>query len=144
MAREERKRGRPEGTFKKRRFLDTPLGRFIYLHEPLLYRVICPKDAYGHAPEIALIEKVTSLSDNPSFRTERFKKYLSEYRERGLHVPRAKPITEEHLEYYRNLRFTRALGYVRKHRREIEDRDRLVREIIQAAVDRAEGREGVT
>lgn len=140
MAKKERQRGRPAGTYQRRRFIDTSLGRFLYLHEPLLYKIVCPKEALGFAPEITLIEKVASCSDNPSFQTNRFKKYLEEYRERGLHVPRAKPITEEQLEYHRNLRFIRALSFIRRHQQELEADQRQVREIIQKAVDKEEGR----
>jgi hypothetical protein len=135
---EKRGAGRPVGTYKKRRFKDTDLGRFIYLHEPLLYKVICPKDTLGYAPDLFLVETVIKCSDNPSFKTERFKNYLQEYREKGLQVNRVKSITKESVSYYSYLRLSRALQHIRDNKKEIEAKERLVRQIIQMAVDRIE------
>jgi hypothetical protein len=135
-----RKVGRPEGTYAKRRFKDTNLGRFILLHEPILYKVICPNNDYGYAPEIFLIKKVIGCSDNPSFKTKRYEKYLKEYEVHKLHVKRPRPITTADKERHRELRLIRAMNYVKKHEKEIAARDEMVRQIIQNAINKAEGR----
>lgn len=142
MAKEKgkKKAGRPHGTFAKRRFRETNLGRYIFLHEPVIYKVICPVDTIGFAPEIFLIKKAVECSSNPSFKNNRFKKYLEEYEIHGLHVKRPRPITQADKERHRELRFIRAFNYVKKHEKEIAARDEMVRQIIQKAIDKAEGR----
>lgn len=95
---------RTVGSYQKRTFLDTNLGRFIYLVEPLIFSVICPTNKQGFAPDIHLISIICEKSDNDSFKTQRFSKYLEEYRNNGLRVKRKKKITPEIEAHYKSIR----------------------------------------
>ncbi|MEM6734466.1 MAG: hypothetical protein AAF620_00210 [Bacteroidota bacterium] len=134
----QQKRGRPNGSYQRRRFIDTHVGRFIFLHEPLLYTVICPSKKLDYKPEVSLIEWVIGFSDNPSFRTKRYAIYLKEYRKNGLHVTRKKAINPKHVDYYNNLRMRRALSYIRKNKDKIhKDREEVIAS-IQKFIDELE------
>ena len=136
--RKARKRGRPKGSIQKRKFLDTHVGRFIYLHEPLLYYIICPFTRVDFEPEVRIIETVVAASENPSFQTNRFKEYLNEYRENGLHVKRKKDINKDIVDHYSQLRFRRALNHVRINKDQIADHKSKARQSVQGFIDQIE------
>jgi len=95
------------GSYQKRTFLETNLGRYIYLVEPILFKVICPNNSMGFEPDTNMLLLICDASNNPSFKNKRFQSYVDEYVENGLHVSRAKKITksvELHYERVRNRR----------------------------------------
>lgn len=100
---------RTVGSYEKRTFLDTNLGRFIYLVEPTLFSVICPTLKKGYAPDISLVVKLCETTKNPSFETKRFHSYVAEYAEHGLRVKRKKKITEDIEKHYKKIRDRRIL-----------------------------------
>ena len=100
---------RKKGSYQKRNFLDTNLGRFIYLVEPILFTVLCPKLEYGYAPDINLVLKMCEVSNNDSFKTDRFQSYVEQYVEHGLRVSRKKKITKEIIKHYEKIRNRRIL-----------------------------------
>ena len=95
---------RPVGSYQKRNFLDTSLGRFIYLIEPIAFSAICPNIEDGYAPNIDEILVICGATKNPSFETKRFYSYVNEYVEFGLRVKRKKKITENILKHYQKIR----------------------------------------
>lgn len=100
---------RTKGSYQKRNFLDTNLGRFIYLVEPILFTILCPKLEYGYAPDVNLVLKMCEVSNNDSFKTERFQSYVEQYVEYGLRVPRKKKITKDVIKHYEKIRNRRIL-----------------------------------
>ena len=100
---------RTRGSYQKRNFLDTLLGRFIYLVEPILFSVLCPKLEYGYAPDVNLVLKMCEVSNNHSFKTERFQSYVEQYVEYGLRVTRKKKITKKIIKHYEKIRNRRIL-----------------------------------
>lgn len=126
--------GRPKGSFQKRIFMDTHVGRYIYLHEPLLYYIICPNKKTE--PDVSLIELIIGQSSNPSFKSKRYRKYLDDYKENGLRVSRKKPITKEVADYYNDLRFRRALKYVRDHKEKLDIERKESAQIINNFIDK--------
>jgi hypothetical protein len=133
-------KGRPKGTYQKRRFIDTNLGRYIYLHEPLLFDVLCPTRKLNYQPDIQLIKTVISCSNNPSFQNKRYTKYLKEYEKHGLHVPRVRSITPSQKQHYHQLRFTRALQYIRENQSHILKADMEVYNLLQARINSIENK----
>ena len=108
---------RPTGSYQKRTFLDTNLGRYIYLVEPIIFNILCPKNEIGFEPEIGMIIMLCNASLNPSFKNKRFESYIKEYVDNGLHVPRVKKITKEvkdHYEKIRSRRFLKKIKSIRK------------------------------
>ena len=57
----------------------------------------------SEAPDIKLVEKICSISNNESFQNNRFFKYLKKYETDGLHVKRKKPITPKIIDHYRRI-----------------------------------------
>ena len=104
---------RPFNSYQKRTFLDTSLGRFIYLLEPTIFSIICPKLEYGVTPDISLIIVLCNTSKNPSFKTKRFDSYVKEYEENGLRVKRKKKITKAVENHYKKIRDRRILKKIR-------------------------------
>lgn len=100
---------RTKGSYQKRNFLDTSLGRFIYLVEPILFNVLCPKLKNGYAPDINMIIVVCNASKNSSFKTKRFQSYLDQYAAHGLRVARKKKITKDVILHYEKIRNRRIL-----------------------------------
>jgi hypothetical protein len=100
---------RKHGSYQKRTFLDTSLGRLIYLVEPQLFNFLCPELKEGFTPDINIISAICNKLDNPTFKTKRFYSYLSEYEEFGLRVKRKKKITPEIEKHYEKLRNRRLL-----------------------------------
>ena len=80
---------RTKGAYQKRNFLDTSLGRFIYLVEPIVFEILCPNLECGYAPNIEIV--------------------IDEYIEYGLRVPRKKKITEDVVKHYEKIRNRRIL-----------------------------------
>ena len=97
------------GSYQKRTFLDTNLGRYIYLVEPILFKVLDPKKTKVSEPDINLVLMMCNASNNPSFQNKRFQSYVEEYVENGLHVPRAKKITKEVMRHYEKIRNRRLI-----------------------------------
>ena len=97
------------GAYQKRTFLDTSLGRYIYLVEPILFKVLCPNNIKGFEPDINILLLVCNTSSNPSLKNKRFHSYVQEYAENGLHVPRAKKITKGVRGHYEKIRSRRLL-----------------------------------
>jgi|TARA_R110002050_G_scaffold289596_1_gene442390 hypothetical protein len=100
---------RTKGAYQKRNFLDTSLGRFIYLVEPIVFEILCPNLEYGYAPNIEIVIKICGAANNDSFKTKRFQSYVDEYIEYGLRVPRKKKITEDVVKHYEKIRNRRIL-----------------------------------
>mgnify|MGYP001302272897 CR=1 FL=1 len=100
---------RKSGSYQKRTFLDTDLGRFIYLVEPILFQIICPANKVGYAPDINLVLKLCDCSNNESFKTNRFQSYVDGYILYGLRVKRRKKITKEIIDYYEKIRSRRLM-----------------------------------
>jgi len=98
---------RTKGSYQKRTFLDTSLGRFIYLLEPTIFTIIGNKT--DEPPNINLIILLCEASGNPSFQTKRFYSYVNEYKENGLRVKRKKKITPQVLAHYKKIRDRRIL-----------------------------------
>ena len=105
---------RKHGSYQKRTFLDTSLGRLIYLVEPQLFKFLCPEVVEGFAPDAGVIAAICNKLDNPTFKTKRFQSYLEEYVENGLRVKRKKKITPEIEKHYENLRNRRILKKISK------------------------------
>ena len=103
---------RTVGSYQKRTFLDTSLGRLIYLVEPDVFSFICPKLEEGFAPDAGLITAICNKIDNPSFKTKRFYGYLDEYVTHGLRVRRRKKITEDIVSHYEKIRKRRILNKI--------------------------------
>ena len=101
---------RTVGSYQKRKFIETHLGRYIYLISPQLFNIICPPTQHkvGFAPDIDFILKICTMAENPSFENDRFKGYLKEYKEKGLVVARKKPITEKIRNNYNRVQARRA------------------------------------
>ena len=97
------------GSYQKRTFLDTNLGRYIYLVEPIIFAVLCPKVKDGFAPDIDMILKMCSIANNKSFKTKRFQSYVEQYVENGLRVTRKRKITKKVLRHYEKIRNSRIL-----------------------------------
>jgi hypothetical protein len=100
---------RKKGSYQKRSFLDTSLGRFIYLVEPTIFTLLCPRLEYGFAPDIDIVLRLCYASKNESFHSKRFQSYIKEYVELGLRVPRKKKITKKIIKYYEKIRDRRIL-----------------------------------
>ena len=97
------------GSYQKRTFLETNLGRYIYLVEPILFGILCPNNIREFSPDINIILMMCNASKNPSLQNKRFDSYVSEYVEHGLHVPRAKKITQKVKKHYEKIRNRRLL-----------------------------------
>jgi|TARA_R110000765_G_scaffold96266_1_gene181063 hypothetical protein len=102
---------RTKGAYQKRSFLDTMLGRLIFLVEPIIFNILCPKQIDGYAPDINTVLRMCSASDNESFKTKRFQSYVDEYVKNGLKVHRKKPITKEIIEHYEKIRNRRIIRF---------------------------------
>lgn len=98
---------RTVGSYQKRTFLDTNLGRYIFLHDEISYSIICPKNEVGFKPSTELILLICKATKNPSFQTKRFFSYVDQYIENGLRVERKKPITPRIIEHYDKIKYRR-------------------------------------
>jgi len=107
-------KGRPPGTRLKRQFEETRLGFMLKYETPLEFELImqATKKAVFKKPDINLIEAVCSASDDISFNKAKFKKYLQEYRDHGIHCDRPKVITPERERYYELLRRNKTKAYM--------------------------------
>lgn len=116
------KRGRPKGTRLKRKFEETKLG-FMLKHEtPLEYDLIIQstKKTSFTKPDILIIEAICEASDDKSFQKPKFKRYLEEYREHGIHCDRPKKLTPEREMYYKKLRASKIREYLTGRKRKIK------------------------
>ena len=103
---------RTRGSYQKRTFLDTNLGRYIFLHDSISYEIIC-SDTHI-APNIDLVLLVCKATKNPSFTNKRFVSYVEQYFLNGLRVKRKKPITPSIIEHYEKLKYRRIKNMVNK------------------------------
>lgn len=106
-------KGRPKGTRLKRNFDETRLGFMLKYETPLEYSIIInsTKKSAFIQPDILVIELVCSASNDVSFDKPKFKRYLEEYREHGIHCDRPKKISQERLAYYDRIRRSKIKTY---------------------------------
>lgn len=89
---------------------------------PLEYNIIIqstPKTAFMK-PDVEIIEAVCTASDDESFDKPKFKKYLEEYREHGIHCDRPKILTPDREIYYNKLRRNKIRRYTVGKRAELK------------------------
>lgn len=78
-------------------------------------------------PHPDLIVAVCSASNDPAFDKPKFRRYLEDYRQNGLHCKRGKKATPERKRYYERIRRNKLQKYIDEHREEIE----LLRPILR-------------
>lgn len=106
-------KGRPKGTRLKRKFEETRLGFMLKYETPLEYEIII-RTAPGGVfvkPDADLIQAICSASDDDSFKKPKFKRYLDEYREHGIHCDRPKTLNENRKTYYEKIRLNKIRKY---------------------------------
>lgn len=115
--------GRPKGTFKKFKFEETKLGFLLKYETPLEYDLIInsiPTHPFPEPP-IEVIEIVTKASKDPTFKKEKFFRYLEEYRKNGLCCRRAKKLTTERMVYYESIRDKKMELFIKRNKQRINN-----------------------
>ena len=64
------------------------------------------------SPDASIIEAVASASPDESFKKDKFKRYLSEYKETGIHCDRPKVLTPSRAAYYESVRKNKIKAYM--------------------------------
>lgn len=110
-----KKDGRPKGTIKRYKFSETKLGFMLKYETPVEYDLIIEHTQGGEKgePTVAIIETIASASTDPSFKKEKFKRYLDLYKAKGLYIGRAKKMTDERKVYYEKIRKTKLKMYIK-------------------------------
>ena len=108
------KMARTKGSYQKRTFLDTNLGRYIFLHDEISFSIICPNLDVGFEPKVELLLLVCNATKNPSFKNKRFSNYLEQYKKNGLRVERKKPITPSIVEHYQKIKTRRVKNTIKE------------------------------
>ena len=109
--------GRPKGTFKKFKFEETKLG-FLLKYELIINSI--PTHPFPEPP-IEVIEIVTKASKDPTFKKEKFFRYLEEYRKNGLCCRRAKKLTTERMVYYESIRDKKMELFIKRNKQRINN-----------------------
>jgi len=137
---EEKSKSRKKRSKKRsnRRFLDTFLGRQIYLYDPMVYRVLCPVDRAGEAPPAWLVERLCRLSDASAFKTTYFQENLENYKKHGLTGRKPLPIKQNLLLSIQKKRMKEALDYVRKNKAKIKAEEERVAKFLQERITQLE------
>lgn len=115
--------GRPKGTFKKFKFEETKLGFLLKYETPLEYDLIInsiPTHPFPEPP-IEVIEIVTKASKDPTFKKEKFFRYLEEYKIYGLCCRRAKKPTPERMVYYESIRDKKMELFIKRNKQRINN-----------------------
>ena len=115
--------GRPKGTIKKFKFEETKLGSLLKYETPLEYDLIINSIATHHFPErsIDVIVIVTNSSKDPSFKKEKFFRYLEEYRKNGLCSRRAKKLPTERMVNYETIRDKKMELFIKRNKQRINN-----------------------
>ena len=113
------KKGRPEGTIRKRRFEETRLGFFLKYETPMEYWLIMKSIPMGEkgVPPAELIEFVGNASLDTSFRKPKFKRYLEEYKEKGVCISYSIQMTQRKARYYEKMNMLKNQVYIRQVKR---------------------------
>lgn len=113
--------GRPQGTLKRFDFEQTRIGFMLRYEMPMVYfllRRLCPVKPF--CPEWSVIEALARASQDASYRKAKFRRYLDEYRRKGLYCRRGKQLTPQRKAYYETMRRKKMKEYIRINRRRIE------------------------
>lgn len=119
-----RGRGRPKGTLRRFPFEETRIGFMLRYEMPIVYHVLrqlCHTQS-PFEPEWWVIDSVAKASKDASYGKPKFRRYLEEYRKKGLYCMRGKVLTPERKVYYENVRKHKTQEYIRKNRRVLQNR----------------------
>lgn len=119
-----RERGRPKGTFRRFPFEETRIGFMLRYEMPVVYQLLkqlCGKQS-SFEPDWRVIDSLARASKDASYEKPKFKRYLEEYREKGLYCLRGKQLTPKRRAYYESVRKHKTEEYIRMNRRVIKAR----------------------
>lgn len=122
--RKKRERGRPKGTLRRFTFEETRIGFMLRYEMPVVYHLLkqlCNKQS-PFEPDWRVIDSLARASKDISYEKPKFKRYLDEYRERGLYCLRGKTLTPRRKAYYEKLCRHKTEEYIRMNRRLIKNR----------------------
>ena len=120
----DRGRGRPKGTLRRFPFDETRIGFMLRYEMTMVYhllRQLCGKQS-PFEPDWRVIDSVARASKDISYKKPKFKRYLDEYREKGLYCSRGRELTPKRKAYYESIRKHKSEEYIRINRRIIKAR----------------------
>ena len=124
LKRKKRGRGRPKGTHRRFKFEETRIGFMLRYEMTMVYhllRQLCGKQS-PFEPDWRVIDSVARASKDISYKKPKFKRYLDEYREKGLYCSRGRELTPKRKTYYESIRKHKSEEYIRINRRIIKAR----------------------
>ena len=109
-----REEGRPKGTVLRRKFTETPIGRFLRYECPVEFSVIKMLGNFDEfkPPPAKLIELVCGNSNNVFLNKQRLERYLKEYREVGVFCGRVSAVRSDRDKFYGQMRMQRLTKYI--------------------------------
>lgn len=91
---------------------------------PIVYHILrqLSNSQTPFEPEWWVIDSVAKASKDASYGKPKFRRYLEEYREKGLYCLRGKVLTPKRKAYYESVRKHKTDEYIRKNHRVLQNR----------------------
>ena len=119
-----RGRGRPKGTLRRFPFEETRIGFMLRYEMPIVYHILrqLSNSQSPFEPEWWVIDSVAKASKDASYGKPKFRRYLEEYREKGLYCMRGKVLTPKRKVYYESVCKHKTEEFIRKNQRVLQNR----------------------